>query len=164
MVKSQLEQADLFWIAADHEWDDFGTTTEIPPELEDDDLYARPLVIWKKISFIDFVQRLVRFAYKAEKFGSNPDVIFGAALAISALNLFPMSIKIVMENEHAAAFVNLICESDDGDQYLREDDLEDFPEVSPLIDFYVQKKLLLRKDGCLFVQGKVLRSATLWGT
>lgn len=154
------QQTDICWIESDHEFDSFG---EVMPEVKNqsDELLAQAVVVWRKTSLSDFVTKLGKVVFGVEKFSKNQDVLSGAVLAFSIINFLPFHLKIVRDDEQALRFVNLLCEDEEGNQFLRFSDLDDYSDIIPLIDYFVEHKLFDKKDDRYIVLGRVLDSVKI---
>lgn len=151
----------LIWQSTDHSWDDFGEKTQIDDSDDDDPLYAKVLTTWKKIELVDFIKRILVAASSAYKFNEEPSITTSFALVVAALNLFPLDIKYVKEDELAKKFLELIHETDDGDEYFLQQELNQYIEIKPLIDYFTAKNLLKRTGDKIIIQGKVLNRSHL---
>lgn len=149
----------LIWESTEHSWDEFGIKT-VAPEFDHDPLHAKPLVIWKELSLGEVVKRVADAASNGIDYIQDPDAFAGFLLAVSALNLFPLHIKIVEEDEHANKFIRLVHD-ENGEEFFLASDIEASPELEHLVKYFVEKGLLVHANEKLIIQGKVLNRAFL---
>ncbi len=156
-----LKSIEFGWVETPHDWNAFGASTTTP-NLEDAPLHATALVTWKKVTLFDFVGRVATTVFGVKRFTEEQSLLTGAILAFSVVNLMPLNIKIVMDDAYAAQFLSLVKETEDGEQFFLRSDLAKFPQLEPLIEYYLDKNVFAERDRKLIVRGKVLNRARLW--
>ena len=156
-----LKSIEFGWIETPHEWDGFGSNTTAP-NLPDNPMYASAVVTWKKVTLFDFVSRVATTVFGVKRFSEEQSLLTGAILAFSVVNLLPLNVKIIMDDAYAVQFLDLIKETEDGEQFFLRSDLEEFPQLEPLITYYLDKNIFAERDSKLIVRGKVLKRARLW--
>ncbi|OMH28077.1 hypothetical protein [Motiliproteus sp. MSK22-1] len=154
----------VLWQESDHVWNEFGIKTEAPDE-DDDFLYAKGIVIWRKLSFGELVERILTAFDATNSFVEDKNILSGIALAITTVNLFPLHLKMIKEDKIANQFLSLIKKKD-GEHYLlkkeiKECDFGSLDSFNELISYFVDKSLLNEKDNRFVVNGRVLNGAHL---
>lgn len=151
---------EVCWIETDHQFDSLGEVmvnqSEIPNEM-----LAQGIVVWKKISLADFVEKIGKLVFGIDKFARNKDFLSAAILTFSIISLLPFHLKIIRNDEIALRFINLFSEDDDGKQFIRESDLKDYEDIIPLIEYFVEQNLLEKKDERYIVLGRVLKGVKI---
>ncbi len=155
------KDAIITWEETEHPLDAFGVVTDAPsPDFDDDPLYARPLAIWRNQSLEEIVEKTADAAAEGFEHVNDPESASGFVLAVVVLNLIPVHVKIVHENEHAFRFLELL-KSDDAEDYFLRSDLDNTPEIKHLIEYFLKHDLLRADGDKLVVQGRVLKAAFL---
>lgn len=151
----------LVWEDSEHPWNEFGNIVSAPVN-EDDPLFGKPLVVWKGQTVGNFISNILAAFMAADAFEQGHDTALGISLVIAAANLFPVEIKWISEDKHAAQFLALMKEHQ-GEQYFLKKDLETFPEIAPLIQNFVDTGLLSDRSDRYVILGKVLSRAHIQG-
>lgn len=151
------ENEVILWEKTEHSWNNFGTETSI--NVADDPLYAKFLVTWKKQTLGEFIKKLTMTAIGVTRFAEDQNIATGLTLAMTAINLFPVNLKLVKEDEYANKFLELLHEDEGGQQYFDRKEIEDVGEVSSLIDYFIEQKIIKEKGNQLIVNGRVLNRA-----
>ena len=147
----------IVWERTEHPWDEFGTETSI--NVADDPLYAKLLVTWKKQTLGDFVKKLTVTVIGASRFAGDPNIATGLTLALTAINLFPVNLKLVKEDKYANKFLELLHEDDNGHQYFDRKEIEEVEEINTLLDYFIEQNILKEKGNQFVVNGRVLTKA-----
>lgn len=160
MWKNQV----LVWEDTEHAWNSFGESASIEIE-NDDDLYAKGLVTWKKTTLGDFIKNLVAFAGTTEEFIKDQNILTGFAVAIAAAALFPFNISIIKDDTDANQFISLLHREKDN-QYILKSELinsnfGDLKSINVLISNLIDDHVLLDLEDRYIVNGKVLNGAHL---
>ena len=154
------QEQTLVWEQSQHSWSDFGITTPSPPKFDDDTLHAKPLVVWKEQSLGEIIKKISDAISAGVETIQDPDSFSGFLLAVAAINLFPLHIKIVWEDEHARLFLDLLHE-EDGFEFLLKSELETVPDIEHLIKYFEKNKIVKTLGDRIVIQGKVLNRAFL---
>jgi len=153
---------ELIWSDTEHEWNELGTIIS-SVELGDDEFYAKNVYIWRGVDMGKFVDEGVSLIQNLGEFSQSPSVVAGLFITVASLNLFPVFIERIQEDEHAEQFLKLVKKYE-GQHYFLESELSKFPEIDYLIDHFIQLKLLRRSEEKLIVEGKVLNRVHVRGT
>lgn len=148
----------LVWEETDHAWDGFGVISSYAPE--DDDLHAKGLVIWKKATLEDFIDKSVSLFDSASDFIDDKEILTAFMLVVSAASLFPFRLKIVKEDEVAEKFLSIL-NRDGSKQYILKKDLGDsefghLESLNLLIADLVNNGVLTDVNDRFIINGKVL--------
>ena len=154
------ENQILVWEETNHSWDRFGEVASAPV-FDDDSLHAKPVAIWKQQNLSEIIKNITDAASNGLDYIQDPDSFSGFLLAVSALNLFPLHIKIVKEDKHADKFLELIHEEENGEEFFLTSELEKSPEIDHLIEYFVKNGLLSIDNDRLIIQGRVPNRAFL---
>lgn len=147
----------VIWETTEHEWDGFGYETKV--NFDDDPMYAKLLATWKKQTLGAFVRNLTTVFVSANKYIEDQNIVTGLALVLTALNLFPVNLKLIWDDEHAQKFLKLLHEDEAGDQYFYRKELESVGEIQDLIQYFISKNILSNDGDRLVIKGKVLNRA-----
>lgn len=160
MWKNQV----LVWENTEHAWNNFGENTILEIDNEDD-LYAKGLVTWKKTTLGDFIKNLVAFAGITEEFIKDQNLLTGFAVAIAAAALFPFNLSIIKDDNDANQFISLLHREKDNQYILKSEfknsNFGDLKSINTLISNLIADNVLLDLEDRYIVNGKVLNGAHL---
>lgn len=151
------KELEIFWQESDHPWNEFGSETA-PPHEDDDSLHARGLVVWRKTTLAEFVEKIVGAVDATNKYLDDKNLLTGFTLAFVVANLFPLHLKIVKEDAVADKFLSLI-QREKGQQFILKKDLGEGDSLNSLVAYFVQNSLLTDAHDRFVVNGRVLNRA-----
>jgi len=151
----------LIWEETPHVWNNFGIETS--SNVKDDDLYARGIVIWKKTTLGEFIDKTVSAFDSASECINDQSILTGFMLVITAANLFPFHIKVVKDDEVAEKFLSILRKNNI-EQYILKKDLKEsefghLKSLGLLVSDLVKKGILIDSENRFIVNGKVLNNA-----
>ena len=150
----------IIWEQTKHDWNDFGNRIEV--NFDDDPMYAKVLAIWKEQTLGEFIKMIGTFFVNSNRFMEDQNITSGLILALTIINLLPINLKLVWDDEHAEQFLRLLHEDDDtGDQYFIKDDLLSVGDIDFLIEYFISQNILEEIENRLIVKGKVLNRVHL---
>lgn len=154
----------LVWEDTTHKWNEFGTVTTVE-DYENNDLYAKGIIIWKKSTLWDFVTKIVATFEVGNEFIEDKTILTGFALSIATVSLFPFKIKIIKDDEIANKFLSLI-KREKAQYFILKKDFEnsEFGEIESLkllINDFVENDILLDVTDRYIINGKVLNGSHL---
>lgn len=154
----------LVWESTEHEWNNFGEITSLKIE-DEDDLYVRGIVTWKKTTIGDFITKVIALAGSTEEFFKEQNILSGFAVVITAASLFPFNINIIKDDNDANKFLSLL-HRDKENQYIlkaefKNSDFGDLKSINILISSLVSNNVLLDIDDRYIINGKILNGAHL---
>lgn len=154
----------LVWEETSHKWNDFGNVTTID-NVENHDLYAKGLVIWRKSTLLDFVTKITATLEAGNEFIEDKTILTGFALTIATISLFPFKVKIIKDDEVANKFLSLI-KREKAQHYILKEDLKnsEFGKIESLkllINNFIENDVLTDIDDRYVINGKVLNGAHL---
>jgi hypothetical protein len=153
----------LLWEETPHYWDKLGEVTTSP--INDDDLYAKGILIWKKITLSEFIERVVSVFDSTEEYIEDKSILTGFVLAVSAVSLFPFQIKIIKDDDVANTFLSLIHREKAQHFILKKDfeesDFGNRKSLKLLIDNFIKNDILIETDDKYIINGKVLNGSHL---
>ncbi len=151
----------LVWEDCSHDWNKFGVKTDLSNF--DDDLYAKGLIIWRKISLGDFIDRIIAVFDASNDYIDDKGILSGVVLAISAVSLFPFNIKIIKDDEVASQFLSLI-HREKAEHFILKKEFEESvfgkkESLKLLINNFVKNGILIDDGTKYIINGKVLNRA-----
>jgi len=147
-------EIELVWTETEHEWNNLGHVVK-NVDLPDDDFYAKNVYIWKGVELGNVVDETVATVQNAIDFIDNPELLIGFALTVSALNLFPVYVKRIEEDDDAEKFLSLVKKVK-GQYFFIASELAEHLDIKYLIEHFIKLKILKRDGNKLVVQGKIL--------
>lgn len=144
----------IVWEETEHEWDQFGEISEAPFQ-DIENLNAKTLIVWKELTLSTLVKDISKVCKALYKFSENPDWLEGFVLAVTSLNLIPLNINLIWKDEHAKQFLDLL-HKDKGEQYFIRADFSKFQDIEYLLEYYIERGILIECEDRLYVQGRVL--------
>ena len=144
----------ILWEDSEHPWNQFGAETSAP-DTDDNTLHAKGLIIWKKSTFSDFVEKILAAFDATNEYLEDINIITGFSLVVTTANLFPLHLKIVKEDEAAEKFLSLL-HSEKGQQFFLKNELDSLNSLNELIAYFIQKSLLTDANDRYIINGKVL--------
>ncbi len=135
----------------DHPWNYYAvlTQSDITPSL-DDDLHATMMFMLRRVNLSDLIDRVIESVSTGSEHLSDPNIINSFAFVIAVLHLSPLKIKLVMNDEQADLFSNLVKR--DGDMYFLEKSIvEKHSELKPLIQKFIEDNILIEGEGKYFI-------------
>ena len=153
----------LLWEETSHDWNTIGEITD-PPKT-DDDLYAKGLIIWRRATLSEFIERVFSVFDATGEYIEDKSILTGFLLAVTAVSLFPFQVKIIKDDDVANKFLSLI-QREKAQHYIIKKELEesDFGKMESLkllIDNLIKNGALLDVDDKYIINGKVLNGAHL---
>lgn len=144
---------------SDHEWNDFGVIENEAHSL-DDDLHAKNIYIWRRQSLDDIIENVIDAAYASVDMYGDSDIINTFAFVVSLSNLIPIHIKRVESDDLANSFISLI-KTIDKKQVIYQDDLKQYHEIRPLIEYFIKKDVLELVEDKYLIKGSVLNNVSI---
>ena len=154
---------NLIWEETSHNWNKLGEITTSPKA--DNDLYAKGIIIWRKVSLSEFIEKVVSIFDATGEYIEDKTILTGFILSITAVSLFPFQVKIIKDDDVANKFLALIHR--DKAQYFilkkdfKESDFGKIKSLKLLIDDFIKNGVLLETDDKYVIKGKVLNGAHL---
>lgn len=146
-------------------WNNFGEITGEDFN-NDNDLYVQGVVVWRKITLGDFVEKAIDFLESGKEFLEDRNIVTGAMLTISVINLLPLHLEIIKDDDVANEFLQLVKREDARHYILKKDFLEnEFSKVEALnilISKLVENELLEETTDKYYMNGKILKSIHFW--
>ena len=159
MWKEQI----LVWEDTPHIWNNFGNETTL--SFDNDDLYAKGIVIWKKISLGDFIEKALSMFEVTNDYFEDKNILTSFMLVVTAISLFPFHIKIIKDDDVANKFLSLIKREKAEHYILKEDFIKsEFGKIEALnllIKDLVNNNILIDSGDRYIIKGKVLNGAHL---
>ena len=154
----------LVWEETTHKWNEFGIVTTFK-DSDDNDLYAKGVIIWKKATLFDFITKVVATFETGNEFIEDKTILTGFALSIATVSLFPFKVKIIKDDEVASKFLSLI-KREKSQHYILKEDFEnsEFSKIESLkllINNFVENDVLIDMSDRYIISGKVLNRAHL---
>lgn len=146
-------------------WNDLGEITDIPDSY-DDELYAQGVVVWRKISLGDFVERAVSFYEAGKSYLEDRNILNGFMLVVSVFSFIPLHFEIIKDDEVANKFLSLV-KREESKHYILKEDFEnsEFSKKDSLnlfITDLLKDDVLIETNDKYFINGKILTSVHLW--
>jgi len=151
------QNKEINWEKTEHPWDGFGDPGKSAHV--DQDLDAKVLAIWRRQELGEIVEKIMDAASAAAEYTDDPELASGFALAIAAVNLFPLHLKVIKEDEHATAFLKLLHDDNEGNQYFLKSELKITRELDWLVSYFLQCGVLTEQSDRFIVNGRVLNRA-----
>ncbi len=153
----------IVWQDTAHKWNQFGEVTELPDI--DDELYAKGIVVWKKTTLGDFVDKALSLFESGKDFLEDQNILSGAMLAIATVSLVPLHIKIIKDDDIANKFLSLIKREEAQHFILKktfnESEFGKIESLKLLIADLVNNKVLIETNEKYIINGKVLNGVHL---
>lgn len=153
------KQKKLVWVETEHPLDSLGTITG-SSELYNDRFDAKQVYILKERSLPDFIEGLISMSNRLDDVIVDLNIVTGLTLVVSVLCLVPLEIQTIEDDSHASKFLDLL-KSENGKHFWLVEDLLSNGDINYLIDHFTNLGLLLKKEGKVFVKGKVLNRVHL---
>ena len=154
----------LMWEdTSSHIWNSFGDETT--PLNSDEELYVKGILIWRKTTLREFVEKAITLFDTTQKYLEDKNILSSVMLVITIISLFPFSVKIVKDDDVANKFLSLI-NRDKEHQYILKYDFEksDFAKIESLnllILDLIKNDILIDTHDKYIINGKVLNEAHL---
>jgi len=146
-------------------WNNFG---EITSETfnNDNDLYVQGVVVWRKITLGDFIEKTIEFLESGTDFLEDRNILTGAMLTISVINFLPLHLEIIKDDEVANEFLQLV-NRENATHYILKKDFEEskFSKVEALnllITKLIKNNLLEETTDKYYINGTILKSIHFW--
>lgn len=143
----------LIWQESQHPFDDLGLVVDYKPT-DDDPLFAS-VYIWREQNLNTLTETIIDMISNSAEFMDSPKILTGAILAILAISHFPLQVEIIEDDEQAKNFLSLI-QKIRGVHFILKDDLSAYPELTPLLEYFIKNKVLTELDEQYVFAGKVL--------
>ncbi len=154
----------IVWQDTAHKWNQFGEVTELPES--DDELYARGIVVWKKTTLGDFVEKAISLFESGKEYLEDRNILTGAMLAISVVSFVPLHVEIIKDDDIANKFLSLI-KREEAQHFILKKDFEEsefgkIESLNLLIADLLNNEVLIETNDTYIINGKVLKSVHLW--
>ncbi len=142
-------------------WNDFGKVVTIDNEIiNEDELYAKGILLWRKTTLEEFVKKIISFFEYGNDFLEDKNILTGFMLAISTISIIPLHIEIIKDDEVADKFLSLI-KREKTQYYFSKEDLQnsEFSKINSiniLISKLIKKDILDETEDKYYIKGKVL--------
>lgn len=153
------EEKIIVWEKTNHLWDDLGDISSYTPDNNDDPMYAKLLLTWKQQTLGGLVRgvlKAIKGGLKASKFIEDDSFLIGFTLILVVTNLFPMDLNLIQDDDKAEVFLKLLKEDEEGVQYFIREELNNYGEISFIIDYFLEREILEELGNKLIVKGRVL--------
>ena len=149
----------VIWEETDYIWDNFGETTSAP-NIDEDDLYAKGIIIWKQTTLKDFIENSLSIIESIQDYSEDKNILTSVMLVFAVANLFPFHIKIIQDDDIANNFLSLL-HKEKGEQYILKKEFQDsdfgsMESLKLLIDSLIDNDILTETSDKYVINGTVL--------
>jgi len=147
----------LIWEEMAHPFDEFGLVVDYKPT-DDDPLYATRLFIWREQNLDTLTNSIIDIVSNSADFIDSPEFLAGATVAILAVSHFPLQIAVIEDDEYAQQFLSMV-QKIRGVHFILKEDVKKYPELNPLMKYFIEIGILQEEDEQYVFAGKVLNRA-----
>jgi len=152
------DKIEIIWEDTNHEWNIFGEKideelikTEYQKELE-----AKAIAIWRKVSLEEFIKKVIESIIAILELRNSNTIIEDFISAIILLNLIPLDIKIVFNDNEANLFLDML-KYENGEDFIYKKDLIKYEkDLKRIIEYFKDKNLIEERDDKYIIKGSVL--------
>jgi hypothetical protein len=143
-----------------HPWNELGSITAAPEDEDEDELYIKGVVIWKKTTLAQFVEKITSLYEATNDYIEDKNIFTGFILTISAVTLFPFHIEVIKDDDVANKFLSLV-KREKSQHYILKEELKksEFGKMKSLkllISNLVDNNILIDSNDRYIINGKIL--------